>query len=73
MMSEAAAAEEEAAGEAEEELKAKARADAANGAVNQMDSRGGGSVSFAEALDSVLEDEARGVEDAQGGGDRRRR
>ena len=59
MMSEAAAAEEEAAREAEEELKAKARADAANGAVNQMDSRGGGSVSFAEALDSVLEDEAR--------------
>ena len=57
MLSEAAAAEEELAREAEEEIKAKA--DAAKRAANRADSRGGGSVSFADALDSVLEDEAR--------------
>jgi len=55
MLSEAAAAEEELAREAEKEIKA--RVDAANRA-HQTDSRVG-SVSFSDALDSVLEDEAR--------------
>ena len=72
MLSEAAAAEEELAREAEEEIKAKA--DAANGAVNQMDSRGGGSVSFSRCFGQRARGRGpRGVEDAQGGGARRRR